>query len=120
MEKKPLVIWGFRDIVTLNKSGRGQHRKYMPYVFTEHGISMLSPLLNSEIAIEVSIKIIRAFVEIRKLMNINKNLFERVINIENTMDKNFTNIDNKLISYDNKFEQIFNALQKDEDFKQKI
>ncbi len=60
---------------------------------------MLSPLLNSEIAIEVSIKIIRAFVQMKKFMNTNKDLFERVITIENK-------IDIKFLSYDNKFEQI--------------
>lgn len=107
-------------IETNNNEERRGGRRYLPYVFTEHGISMLSPLLNSEIAIQVSIDIIRAFVEIKRLMNINKSLSERVISIENRMDKNFTNIDKKLISYDNKFEQIFNALQKDENFKQKI
>lgn len=101
------------QIVTLNETGRGQHRKYLPYVYTEHGVSMLSPLLNSEIAIEVSIKIIRAFVQMKKFMNTNKDLFERVITIENK-------IDIKFLSYDNKFEQIFNELQKDENFKQKI
>ncbi|MCL2860613.1 MAG: ORF6N domain-containing protein [Oscillospiraceae bacterium] len=53
------------QFVTLNKSKRGQHRKYMPYVFTEQGISMLSPLLNSEISVQSSINIMRAFVEIR-------------------------------------------------------
>ena len=101
------------QIVTLNETGRGQHRKYLPYVFSEQGISMLAPLLNSEIAIDVSIKIMRAFVEIRNFISASKNLFERVITIENKMD-------NKFLSYDNKFEQIFNALQKDENFKQKI
>lgn len=101
------------QIVTLDESGRGKHRKYLPYVYTEHGVSMLSPLLNSEIAIEVSIKIIRAFVEMRKFINTNKQLFERVVTIENKMDQKF-------INYDNKFEQIFNALQKNENFKQKI
>jgi len=74
------------QFVTLNETGRGQHRKYLPYVFTEQGISMLSPLLNSEIAIEVSIKIMRAFVEMRKFINTNKDLFERVITIENKID----------------------------------
>ena len=49
----------------------------------------------------------------RKFLNANKNLFERVVTIENKMDQKF-------ISYDNKFEQIFNALQTDENFKQKI
>ena len=105
--------------ISEGENKRGGRRK-LPYVYTEQGISMLSPLLNSEIAIEVSIKIMRAFVEMRKFINTNKNLFERVINIENTMDKNFTNIKEKLISQDSKFEQIFNELQKDESFKQKI
>jgi hypothetical protein len=95
-------------------------RRTLPYVYTEQGISMLAPLLKSEIAIQVSIKIMDAFVEMRKFINTNKNLFERVINIENTMDKNFEDIDKQLISYNNKFEQIFNALQKEENFKQKI
>jgi len=88
-------------------------RRYLPHVYTEHGVSMLSPLLNSEIAIEISIKIIRAFVEMKKFISENKELFARVISIENK-------IDTKFLSYDNKFEQIFNALQKDENFKQKI
>ena len=87
---------------------------YLPNAFTEQGIGMLSGLLRNEIAVQVSINIMDAFVEMRKFINANKNLFERVINIENTMDKNFTNIDKKLIGYDSKFEQIFNALQKDE------
>ena len=51
------------QFVTLNKSGRGQHRKYMPYVFTEHGITMLAGLLNSDIAIIVSIRIINSFID---------------------------------------------------------
>ena len=37
------------QIVTLDESGKGQHRKYLPYVYTEHGVSMLSPLLNNEV-----------------------------------------------------------------------
>lgn len=54
-----------------------------------------------------------AFVEMRKFINTNKDLFERITIIENK-------IDNRFISYDNKFEEIFNALQEDEKFKQKI
>ncbi len=45
--------------------GRGQHRKYLPYVFTEQGVAMLSSILNSETAIKVSISIMNAFVEMR-------------------------------------------------------
>ncbi len=47
------------------KAGRGQHPKYLPYAFTELGVAMLSSVLNSEIAVEVNISIMRAFVAIR-------------------------------------------------------
>lgn len=50
--------------------GRGKHRKYLPYVFTEQGIAMLSGLLKNDIAIQVSIHIMDAFVEMRKFLNI--------------------------------------------------
>lgn len=55
------------QIVTLKK-GRGQHSKYMPFAFTELGVAMLSSVLNSDIAIEVNIAIMRAFVTVRQLM----------------------------------------------------
>ena len=50
------------------KTGRGQHPKYLPYAFTELGVAMLSSVLNSEIAVEVNISIMRAFVAIRGLI----------------------------------------------------
>ncbi|MDF9829595.1 hypothetical protein M2133_000932 [Parabacteroides sp. PF5-6] len=52
---------------TLN-TGRGQHSKYQPYAFSELGVSMLSSVLNSDIAIEVNISIMRAFVAVRQLL----------------------------------------------------
>lgn len=53
------------QFATLNENiGRGKHRKYLPYVFTEQGIAMLSGLLKNDIAIRVSINIMNAFVEI--------------------------------------------------------
>lgn len=55
------------QIVTL-KVGRGQHRKYLPYAFTEQGVAMLSSVLNSERAIAVNIEIMRAFVRMRELL----------------------------------------------------
>lgn len=45
------------------KKGRGKHRKYMPYVFTEYGITMLAGLLKSKIAVEASIRIVNQFIE---------------------------------------------------------
>ena len=107
--KSQIATSNITDIPQYNRGGKQK----LPYVFTEKGIIMLAGLLKNNIAIETSLKIVEAFVEMRKFINTNKNLFERVITIENKMD-------NKFLSYDNKFEQIFNALQKDENFKQKI
>ncbi|MCL2354473.1 MAG: ORF6N domain-containing protein [Oscillospiraceae bacterium] len=84
-------------------------RRYLPYVFTEQGISMLSPLLKNEIAIEASIKIMRAFVEMRKFMMTNAPILERL-----------TTVEYKLLEHDKNFDKLFNALQKDENFKQKL
>ncbi|MBN1493465.1 MAG: ORF6N domain-containing protein [Candidatus Omnitrophica bacterium] len=60
------------------KKGRGRHTKYLPYVFTEQGVAMLSTVLNSEKAIEVNIQIMRAFVKIREFLATNEALAERV------------------------------------------
>ena len=84
-------------------------RKYLPYVFTEQGISMLSGILKNEIAVKVSISIIRAFVEMRKFLTVNGQLFERL-----------TNVEYKLLEYDKKFDQLFDQLQHEENIKQKI
>ena len=48
------------------KRGRGRHTKYIPYAFTEQGLAMLSGILNSEVAINVNISIMRAFVMLRQ------------------------------------------------------
>jgi hypothetical protein len=53
-------------ICTLEKGGRGQHTKYMPFAFTEQGVAQLSSVLHSSFAIEVNISIIRAFVTLRQ------------------------------------------------------
>lgn len=59
------------QFATLNKKNnlRGQHYKYLPYVLTEQGIMMLSGLLKSDIAVEVNIRIINAFVKMRKYLS---------------------------------------------------
>lgn len=87
------------QIVTLN-TGRGKHRKYVPLVFTESGIAMLSAVLRSDIAIKVSIEIMNAFVEMRKMLIGNASLFYR-------LDK----IELKQLESDQKFEDIFKALE---------
>ena len=84
-------------------------RKYLPYVFTEQGISMLSGVLKNEIAVKVSVSIIRAFVEMRKFLMLNGQVFGRL-----------TSIEHKLLEHDKKFDEVFNQLQQEENIKQKI
>ena len=69
------------QIATLNE-GRGQHLKYMPYVFTENGVAMLSSVLRSDTAIEVNIRIMRAFTSMRHFMVNNASVFSRLETME--------------------------------------
>ena len=85
------------------KDGRGQHRKYLPYAFTEQGVSMLSGILKSDIAVEINIKIMRAFVELRQTIAAQPEyelLKETVRRIESRMDTMEANnlVDNTLMS----------------------
>lgn len=81
--------------------GRGG-RRYLPYVFTEQGITMLSAVLRSDVAVKVSIEVMDAFVEMRKMLISNASLFNRLDNIEL-----------KQLQADQKFEEIFKALEND-------
>jgi len=74
------------QIVTLK---RGQHMKYHPYAFTEHGILMLSSVLNSERAIQVNIAIMRAFVRLRKILASNAELARKLEALEKRYDAQF-------------------------------
>jgi len=85
---------------SLSEDRRGQHRKYLPFVFTEQGVSMLSAVLRSDIAIEVSIKIIDTFVEMKRVISSNELLFQR-----------FERIEQKLSVHDDNFNQVFKALE---------
>lgn len=68
---------------------RGQHVKYRPYAFTEHGILMLSSVLKSERAIQVNIEIMRAFVRLRQILLANKELAKRLDELEKKYDAQF-------------------------------
>jgi len=85
--------------VTL-ESNRGKHTKYLPYAFTEQGVSMLSAILKSDIAVDISVKIIRSFVNMRKLISNNALIFQRLETLE---QKQFTN--------DEKFNKLFEAIE---------
>jgi hypothetical protein len=93
----------------LNKS-RGKHRKYLPYVFTEHGIAMLSSVLNSERAVEVNIQIMRTFVKLRELMSTHKDLARKLNELEKKYDSQFQIV----------FEAIRQILVVEEEPKKKI
>jgi hypothetical protein len=71
-----------------SKKGRGG-RRYLPYVFTEQGVAMLSTVLNSERAILVNIEIMRAFVKLRQMLSSNAELSLRLDELESKYDKQF-------------------------------
>ena len=77
-----------------------KHSSVNPYAFTEQGVAMLSAVLRSDIAIKVSIQIMQAFVEMKKFITSNAGIFQRLDNVEK-----------KQIITDEKFEQIFKALE---------
>jgi hypothetical protein len=69
--------------------GRGQHRKYLPYVFTEQGVAMLSSVLNSERAVQVNIAIMRVFVKLREMIATHKDLARKLSDMEKKYDSQF-------------------------------
>lgn len=74
--------------IGISKTGRGG-RRYLPHVFTEQGIAMLSSVLNSERAILVNVEIMRAFVKLRQLLASNLELSRRLDELESKYDKQF-------------------------------
>ena len=73
---------GLRSQIVTLKSGRGAHRKYLPYVFTEQGVAMLSSVLKSDRAVQVNIAIMRAFVLMRELAASNRELSGKFAELE--------------------------------------
>jgi hypothetical protein len=80
-----------------NVTLKGKNIKYLPYAFTEHGILMLSSVLNSDKAIEVNILIMRTFTKLRELMLVHKDLRIKIEELEK--------------KYDSQFRIVFNALR---------
>ena len=88
--------------IAISKKGRGG-RRTLPYVFTEQGVAMLSSVLNSARAIQINIKIIDTFVQMRQWALDNKELTKRVADIENYL-MNYAKDNNKEI------EKIYEAI----------
>ena len=84
----------------LKPGGRGQHRKYLPYAFTEQGVAMLSTVLNSERAIQVNIAIMRAFVKLRETLSLHKELAVK-----------FQKLEQRIMGHDAEIRNIFDAIE---------
>lgn len=87
------------QFVTL-KTGRGSHSKYLPYAFTEQGVAMLSGILNSDKAIAMNIAIMRAFVEVR-----------RVLIQENDLREQMRLIKERIGEHDVQLNQLYDAME---------
>ena len=96
---------GLRSQIVTLKNKRGTHRKYLPYVFTEQGVAMLSGVLRSDTAIQVSIQIINSFIAMRKFISKNAEIFRRLDGVEGKQLE-------YQIKTDKKFEQVFRAIEK--------
>lgn len=75
-------------------------RRYLPYVFTEHGAIMLANVLNSHGAVEASIQVVRAFVKLRELLSSNKELANKLKQLEGKFEK-----------HDEEIQVIFKAIR---------
>ena len=82
-------------------------RRYLPYVFTEQGVAMLSSVINSERAIMVNIAIMRAFVRLREILLTHKDLAAKI----EALELKYKNHDMKLSEYDAHIEAIFEAIK---------
>lgn len=85
------------QFVTANQ---GSYRRFLPYAFTEQGIAMLSAVLRSEVAVQVSIKIMQTFVQMRHTLLNNVALVQRLDNVER-----------KQLEMSGQLEQVFSALE---------
>ena len=92
----------------IDNRNRGQHSKYPPYAFTEHGVLMLSSVLNTERAIKVNIQIMRVYVRIREMIKSHKDLIIQMDQLELIVSKQ-----------DEKISLVFEYLRKFIDIKEK-
>jgi phage regulator Rha-like protein len=97
-------ISSLRSQIAALKLGRGQHRKYLPYVFTEHGAIMAATILNSSRAVEMSVYVVRAFVQLREMLTSNKDLARRSAQLETRLEK-------KLLAHDEAIAAILSAIR---------
>ncbi|MGE3609320.1 MAG: ORF6N domain-containing protein [Bacteriovoracaceae bacterium] len=88
-----------RSQFVTSKVGRGG-RRYLPYVFTENGVAMLSSVLSSEKAIQINVSIMRIFTRLRSFLLLEKDLSERVTKLEHGTNQMFKVVFERLDSYE--------------------
>ena len=108
LTKEEYDILRCQNVTSKKESGSGG-RRYLPYVFTEQGIVMLSTVLKSKVATDVSINIMRTFVEMRKIFLSNQEIFKRLDRVEL-----------KQLEADRKLEEVFNYIGANTEVKQNI
>ena len=108
LTKEEYDILRCQNVTSKKESGSGG-RRYLPYVFTEQGIAMLSTVLKSKVATDVSINIMRTFVEMRKIFLSNQEIFKRLDRVEL-----------KQLEADRKLEKVFNYIGANTEVKQNI
>ena len=87
-------------VISNEELEKGKYRRYMPYAFTEQGIAMLSAVLRSEVAVQVSIKIMQTFVQMRHILLNNMAMIQRLENVER-----------KQLEMSGQLQQVFSALE---------
>jgi len=98
------------QFATLN-TGRGQHRKYLPYAFTEHGAIMAATILSSPRAVEVSVYVVRAFVRLRELAVTHSDLAKRLAELEDKTEALAMSHDTFSRNTRVQLKQVFDALR---------
>ncbi|OGA18991.1 MAG: hypothetical protein A3G25_07940 [Betaproteobacteria bacterium RIFCSPLOWO2_12_FULL_63_13] len=100
-----------RSQIASLKAGRGQHRKYPPYAFTEHGAIMAATVLNSPRATEVSVYVVRAFVRLREIVATNEELAAKLEALERSTEALALRHDTLAANTRAQLRQVFDAIR---------
>ena len=104
-------LTSLRSQIATLKTGRGQHSKYLPYAFTEHGAIMAATILNSPRATEVSVFIVRAFVQLREMLATHKVLAAKLEELEQKTEALALRHDSLAANTRAQFRQVLDTLR---------
>jgi phage regulator Rha-like protein len=107
--RSQIATSNLKSQIATSKSGRGG-RRYLPFAFTEHGVIMLSSVLNSEIATQINIAVVNAFIEMRRYALSKSDTNKQIAELRKLLMLHIENTDTKLSKHDKTIEQIIIAL----------